>query len=136
MLESRTSKVTTAKTDAVVTHLGTNNAASKQTEAQCILRCSDALDNIKAAHQDTPIVLCSVPPTSNRHAAKKVSMLNALFEHTCSRSANMLYLDTGVTLKDIGKDGIHLTDSGKDEVALKIKSALQSFYKRPGLRLT
>lgn len=133
-VDTRTRNMTTDKTDVVVVHLGTNNCVSDETEGQSMIHCLRALNTMERAHRDMPVIMCSVPPTRDPQAQVKVDNMNALIQQRCDMSHNMDYLDTNLTLNDIGRDGIHMTASGKDKLAMKIKIRLQSFQKDRSLR--
>lgn len=122
----------TKDTDVAVLHLGTNDVLCNTTDGQCMLQCNDALDKIESTHQqhypNMPLFVCSVPPTSVNHAQQRVDMLNALLWTRCQRNRRLHFLETGITLQDIGRDGVHLTPEGKAKLATAILNSVQDFH--------
>ncbi len=131
---SRVKDMTSDKTDVTVLHLGTNNALEKSSNTECRIQCLKALEVIESTHRqsrpDVPMLVCSIPPTDSRKGQLRVDDLNALLWSYCQRQSSiMTFLDTGVTLTDIGRDGVHLTLQGKVKVTSAILSAIdQDFH--------
>ena len=126
-LENRAQHMVTRDTDLAVIHLGTNNALGNETDNDCLVSCSDAMDKMEQTTGDTPLLVCSVPPTHMKHGQRRVNMLNCLLKDKCSRSHKLQYVNTGLLSTDIGRDGIHLTDSGKKKLASSMQQAIQGF---------
>ena len=113
--------------DIVVVHLGTNDALGKSSDNDCLAQCSDSIDKI---HQSTsvPMLVCSVPPTRSMHGQRRVNMINSLLRYKCSMDNKLCFVNTKLTASDIGADGVHLTDTGKDKLASSIHNATKDFY--------
>ena len=115
--------------DIAVVHLGTNDALGKSSDHgddDCLAQCSDSIDKI---HQSTsvPMLVCSVPPTRSMHGQRRVNMINSL-RYKCSMDNKLCFVNTNLRASDIGGDGIHLTDTGKDKLASSIHHATKEFY--------
>ena len=113
--------------DIAVVHLGTNDALGKSSDNDCLAQCSDSIDKI---HQSTsvPMLVCSVPPTRSMHGQRRVNMINSLLKYKCSMDNKLCFVNTKLTASDIGGDGVHLTDTGKDKLASSIHNATKDFY--------
>ena len=114
--------------DVAVLHLGTINALNDDSDNDCLSDCSDAIDRIQDSIGDIPLVVCAVPPTDNKRGQRLVNMINTLLKYKCSTNNNVEFLHAKLTLQDIGKDGIHLNDSGKQKLAMDIQNATQDFH--------
>lgn len=55
-------------------------------------------------------------------------MLNALFKYKCEKSKTLHFLDTDLSGRDIGRDGVHLTSQGKTRLADAILAVVQDFH--------
>ena len=132
VLKDRTSHMLSEDTDVAVLHLGTNDVLCSTTDGQCMLQCNEALDKIESTHQqhrpNVPLFVCSVPPTRVKRNQWRVDMLNALLWTRCQKSRHLHFLETGVSLQDIGRDGIHLTPEGKAKLATAIVNSVQDFH--------
>ena len=126
-IENRASQMVSKSTDIAVIHLGTNNALSQESDADCLNNCCHALTKIMSSSKGCPLLVCSVPPTNYRQGQHRANMINTVFRDMCSTSPNMCYLDTGLATTDIAHDGIHLTNHGKDKLAKAIKNSIQDF---------
>lgn len=130
-LQNRVQHMIHKNTDVAVLHLGTNNALSNESDRECMDSSYAALEMIEhhhiSAHPEIPMLVCRVPPTANRRDQRRVDMLNALFKYKCEKSKTLRFLDTGLDLKDIGRDGIHLTPDGKNRLAQAILAGVQDF---------
>ena len=91
----------------------TNDALSTKSDNDCLADCSGAMDSLLDYSVQTPLIVCSVPPTRNQRGQRRVTMINTLLKYKCDMNNRLLFVDTGLTLSDIGNDGVHLTDSGK-----------------------
>ena len=114
--------------DVAVLHLGRINALSDDSDNDCLSDCSDAMDRILDYIGDIPLVVCDVTPTDNKRGQRRVNMINTLLKYKYSRNNNEQFLHSKLTLQDIGKDGIHLNDSGKQKLAMDIQNATQDFH--------
>ena len=126
-LENRAHHMIAKDTDVAIIHLGTNDALNSETEGQCLLNCSDALDCLESTTGDTPLLMCSVPPTRIARGQRRVQMINELIKFKCNKSNKMKFVDTGLTLSDIRKDGVHLTTAGKAKLGSVMRRAVQDF---------
>ena len=119
-------------TDVAIVHLGTNNALDKDSHGQCMLKSDDAIRRIDKerteSHPEVPLVFCSVPPTRKRPVQRRVDMLDALLRRRCQQNPTIHFLDTQLTVNDTGRDGIHLTATGKDRLAHAINTYVQGFH--------
>ena len=115
--------------DVGVIHLGTNDALSTKSDNDCLADCSDAMDSILDYSVQTPLIVCSVPPTRSQRGQRRVTMINTLLKYKCDMNNRLLFVDTGLTLSDIGNDGVHLTDSGKGKLARRIQCESLDFYR-------
>lgn len=128
-MPSRILKTITRSTDVLALHLGTNDALNADTEGQALLGVKSALESVKR-NTDIPLVVCAVPRTHNRRANNIRSKINDYLEYECSRHADrMTFVDCGLTLHDIGKDGVHLIPAVKDKVSKAITAAAVGFPK-------
>ena len=126
-LENRAHHMIAKDTDLAIIHLGTNDALNSEAEGQCLLNCSDALDCLESTTGDTPLLMCSVPPTRIARGQRRVQMINELIKFKCNKSNKMKFVDTGLTLSDIRKDGVHLTTAGKPKLGSVMRRAVQDF---------
>ena len=119
----------TEDTDIIAVHLGTNDALNTPIEGHALLGIKRVMDNIKH-HVKTPLLICAVPPTTNRSANKTRSMINEYLDFECSRNPHqMRFVNNHLTLKDIEQDGIHLTPYGKDKLCRAIQKAALDFHR-------
>ena len=81
-----------------------------------------------------PIIVCSVPPTRNQRGQRRVTMINTLLKYKCDMNNRLLFVDTGLTLSDIGNDGVHLTDSGKAKLTRRVQCESLDFYRNVSSR--
>ena len=92
-----------------VIHLGTNDALSNRSDNDCLAECSDAMDTKLDYSEQTPLIVCFVPPTRSKTGQRRVRMINTLLKYKCEMNNRMLFVDAGLTLSDISDDGVHLT---------------------------
>ena len=107
--------------DIGVIHLGTNNALSNRSDNDCLAECSDAMDSILDYSKQTPLIVCSVPPTRSKTGQRRVRMINTLLKYKCEMNNRLLFVDAGLTLSDIGNDGVDLTDSDKSKLTRRFQ---------------
>ena len=107
--------------DIGVIHLGTNDDLSNRSDNDCLAECSDAMDSILDYSEQTPLIVCSVPPTRSKTGQRRVRMINTLLKYKCEMNNRLLFVDAGLTLSDIGNDGVHLTDSGKSKLTRRFQ---------------
>jgi hypothetical protein len=121
----------TKDTNAVVLHLGTNNALNAKSDGHCLLDALNALDDMETTLQhrqcEVPVFLCAVPPVAQRDSQRRADMLNALYQHRCNQNKQLHFIETNLKPSDLGRDGIHLTSSGKGKLAEVISSAVLGF---------
>ena len=123
--------------DIGVIHLGTNDALSTKSNNDCLAdcsMCSDAMDSILDYSVQTPLIVCSVPPTRSQRGQRCLTMINTLLKYKCDMNNRLLFVDTGLTLSDIGNDGAHLTDSGKAKLTRRIQCESLDFYRNVSSR--
>ena len=120
--------------DIGVIHLGTNDALSTKSDNDCLADCSDAMDSILDYSVQTPLIVCSVSPTRNQRRQRRVTMINTLLKYKCSMNNRLLFVDTGLTLSDIGNDGVHPTDSGKAKLTRRVQCESLDFYRNVSSR--
>ena len=120
--------------DIGVIHLGTNDALSTKSDNDCLADCSDAMDSILDYSVQTPLIVCSVPPTRNQRGQRRVPMINTLLKYKCNMNNRLLFVDTGLTLSAIGNDGVHLTDSGKAKLTRRIQCESLDFHRNVSSR--
>ena len=65
------------------------------------------------------------------HGQRRVNMINSLLRYKCSMDNKLCFVNTKLTASDIGGDGVHLTDTGKDKLASSIHNATKDFYVSP-----
>ena len=108
--------------DIAVVHIGTNDALGKSGDNDCLAQCRDSIDKI---HQSTtlPMLVCSVPPPRSMHCQRRMNKINSPVRYKCSMDNKLCFVSTKLTASDIGGDGIHLTDTGKDKLASSIHHA-------------
>ena len=87
------------------------------------------MDSILDYSVQTPLIVCCVPPTRSQRGQRRVTMINTLLKYKCDMNNRLLFVDTGLTLSDIGNDGVHLTDSGKGKLARRIQCESLDFYR-------
>ena len=77
--------------DIGVIHLGINDALSNRSDNNCLAECSDAMDMDYS--EQTPLIVCSVPPTRNTTGQRRVRMINTLLKYKCEMNNNLLTRD-------------------------------------------
>ena len=95
---------------------------------QTMFACLIAVDRIQDSIGDIPLMVCVVPPADNKRGQRRVKLIKTLLKYKCSTNTNVQFLHSKLTLQDIGKDGIHLNDSGKQKLAMDIQNATQDFH--------
>ena len=78
--------------DIGVIHLGTNDALSNKSDNDCLADCSDAMDSIFDYTEQTPLIVCSVPPTRNQRGQRRIRMLNTLLQYKCDINNRLLFV--------------------------------------------
>ena len=61
-------------------------------------------------------------------------MINTLLKYKCDMNNRLLFVDTGLTLSDIGNDGVHLADSGKAKLTRRVQCESLDFYRNVSSR--
>ena len=88
------------------------------------------MDSILDYSVQTPLIVCSVPPTRNQRGQRRVTMINTLLKYKCDMNNRLLFVDTGLTLGD----GVHLTDSGKAKLTRRVQCESLDFYRNVSSR--
>ncbi len=118
-----------------VLHLGTNDALNAKSDRECLDNARLALKEIECTHlqtkPDVPLLVCAVPPTKKQYAVHRVQQLNNLFQEKCAQNNSLHFIDTKLQMADLWRDGIHLTEQGKDKLATAIIAAVQDLKKPP-----
>ena len=114
--------------DVAVLNLGAIIALSDDSDNDCLSDCSDAIDRIYDSIGHIPLVVCAVPPADNKRGQRCVNMITTLLNYKCSTKTNVQFFHSKLTLQEIGRDGIHLNDSGKHKLAMDIQKATRDFY--------
>ena len=113
--------------DIIAINLGTNDALNATVEGHALLGAKSAIDKIKHDLNNKHII-CSVPPTRNKYANGTRRMINDYLQFECSRNPErMHFVDTQITMTDIGRDAIHLKPTGKEKLWRAIIGASMDF---------
>ena len=113
--------------DIIAINLGTNDALNATVEGHALLGVKSVIDKVKYNLND-PLIICSNPPTMDKYANRTRRMINDYLQFECSRNpAQMHFVDTHITMTDIGGDGIHLKPTGKDKLCHAILRASLNF---------
>lgn len=108
----------------VILHVGSNNVRDDTLE-ELINKFERLINTVEMHAKDNTFHLLEIPPQSCSDCLAKVSEINTYLRLRCKDSCNVNFWDTNLLYSHLKKDGIHLTNLGKNELATVISELVK-----------